>query len=172
MLVPWSPSIRGKNSAELRRSRPKSPNHCAERLAGPVGSSRNRCFVRLFAGGNRIRTIGPAEGARHPRGVGSRSRPTSVGGESRQRRHAPVLKPWPCHAEPMVRIHLPPAESRVRTWPLGIWVLPKCNPAATGCSHLAPRHGSTGSTAPTRSWSRRIRSSPGVAGDHAIESRG
>jgi hypothetical protein len=33
-------------------------------------------------GGNRIRTIGPAEGARHPRRVGSRSRRASVGGQS------------------------------------------------------------------------------------------
>src|SRR5690348_16385115 len=31
---------------------------------------------------NRIRTIGPAEGARHPRGVGSRSRRASVGRQS------------------------------------------------------------------------------------------
>jgi len=37
---------------------------------------------RLAAGGNRIRTIGPPEGAWRPRGVGSRSRRISVGGES------------------------------------------------------------------------------------------
>ena len=47
-----------------------------------VAETLNASRSRLAAGGNRIRIIGPAEGARHPRGVGSRSLRISVGGES------------------------------------------------------------------------------------------
>ena len=57
----------------------------------PEGSPRtrlreNRVRCRLCAGGNRIRTIAPAEGTRRPRGFGSRSRrlfrwPESNGGD-------------------------------------------------------------------------------------------
>jgi hypothetical protein len=38
-----------------------------------VAETLNASRSRLAAGGNRIRIIGPAEGARHPRGVDSRS---------------------------------------------------------------------------------------------------
>ena len=57
----------------------------------PVGRASE--FVRLTAGGNRIRTIGPAEGAGHRRGVGSRSRQLFRWQEIQQRRDEPLWKP-------------------------------------------------------------------------------
>ena len=46
------------------------------KLNAPTPESQVR--IRLPAGGKRIRTIGPAESARRPRGAGSRSRRISV----------------------------------------------------------------------------------------------
>ena len=62
------------------------------------------CRDRLPAGGSRIRTFGPAEGARHPRGLGSGFAPYFHGRGIKQRRvgNEPVLKPRSCDAGPMV----------------------------------------------------------------------
>jgi len=52
-------------------------------ISGPRVSSTDLEFAPdSLLEGTGIRTIGPAEGARRPRGVGSRSRRTSVGAES------------------------------------------------------------------------------------------
>jgi hypothetical protein len=56
---------------------------------------------RLFAGGSRIRNLGPAEDARPPRGCRFMFAPTifSLAG-NQQTRHEAILRPWSCHAGP------------------------------------------------------------------------
>jgi len=75
----------------------------------------NQVRARLPAGGNRIRTIGSAGGARHPRGRRVTFPLTFPRGGINQKRHEPALNTWSPHAGPMVRIRLPPAGSQRRT---------------------------------------------------------
>src|SRR6516225_7314452 len=71
-------------------------------------------FTRLSAGGNRIRTIGSAGGARilvvsvFVRAHFSACRESSRSDEQ-------ASKTWSCHAEPIVRILFPPVASQLRT---------------------------------------------------------
>jgi hypothetical protein len=86
------------------------------------GPSRNREFARLAAGGKWIRTSGSACDARATRGDNRRREPPSPdylrllsaditeGGPKRSLGTEALSR-----AEPEVRIHFPPAESRVRT---------------------------------------------------------
>jgi hypothetical protein len=78
-------------------------------------AAENQVRTRLSAGGNRIRTIGPAKGARRRRGVSVPVRAEfSVGGESSRGDMSPSRN-LKSHAVPMVRIGLPPAASLLRT---------------------------------------------------------
>jgi len=87
-------------------------------ISGPRVSSTDIEFAPdSLLEGTGIRTIGPAEGARRPRGVRLSFAPYFGWSGIRQRRLEPVLKPWSCHAEPMVRIRFPPPASQMR--PIG-----------------------------------------------------
>jgi hypothetical protein len=75
-----------RTTADIRRAKAEEKNR----------DPRNRVRTRLPAGGRRIRTIGPTEGARRPRGFGSRSCRLFRWRGIKRRRHEPLSKPWSC----------------------------------------------------------------------------
>jgi hypothetical protein len=106
-------------------------------ISGPRVSSTDLEFAPdSLLEGTGIRTIGPAEGARRPPRCRLSFAPYFGWSGIRQRRLEPVLKPWSCHAEPMVRIRFPPAGSHVRTRHRGLAINEKAGSFLGGRPYL------------------------------------
>jgi hypothetical protein len=108
-----APLLFGRHgSGPSRRGRPRR-HHLHYPQTQSVGLHR-RCYfehardIGLFAGGNKIRTVGPAEGARR-RGTSLVRRPYVGRGPSRE--HTSPPRSLDRVAVLMVRIRLPPAKS-------------------------------------------------------------
>ena len=83
-------SLRGTAAGFSRKSR--DGDWTQNRSAAADRLTPEPMVRRLTAGGNRIRTIGPGEGARRRRGVGSRSNQLFRWQEIEQRRDEPLWK--------------------------------------------------------------------------------